>query len=296
MLIMGWFNIYAAVYNEEHKEILDLTQRYGKQFIWILATLILAVFIVVIDSRFYLFFSYFIYAGVMLLLVLVLVLGKEINGARSWFEFGSISLQPSEFAKFGTALGLAAYLSNKRQDLTKIKSIMPAIGIMLFPALLTALQPDMGSTIVFFAFFIVLFREGLSPFVFVSGILMVILFFLTLLVDNFYLETGLVVVALFLSWFATRNLKVWLLGLVIFIVTGGIMYTLGHFVFKSMGNEIILLITIVLAGILYAYYIYSKKAMALLIIYLFLLGSVLIYKRRRFCLQSCDEATSEGEG
>jgi rod shape determining protein RodA len=275
MLIMGWFNIYAAVYNEEHKEILDLSQRYGKQFIWILATLILAVFIVVIDSRFYLFFSYFIYAGVMLLLVLVLVLGKEINGARSWFEFGSISLQPSEFAKFGTALGLAAYLSNKRQDLTKIKSIMPAVGIMLFPALLTALQPDMGSTIVFFALFIVLFREGLSPFVFVSGILMVILFFLTLLVDNFYLEAGLVVVALFLSWFATRNIKVWLLGIVILIVTGGIMYTIGHFVFKSMGNEIILLITIILAGILYAYYIYSKKAMALLVIYLFLLGSFL---------------------
>jgi rod shape determining protein RodA len=245
MVIMGWFNIYAAVYNEEHKAILDLSQRYGKQFIWILATLVLAVFIVVIDSRFYHFFSYFIYAGVMLLLVLVLVLGKEINGARSWFEFGNISLQPSEFAKFGTALGIAAYLSNKRQDLTKIKSIIPALGIMLFPALLTALQPDMGSTIVFLAFFIVLFREGLSPFVFVSGILMVILFFLTLLVDNFYLEAGLVVVALFLSWFATRNLKVWLIGLVILIVTGGIMYTLGHFVFKSMGNEIILLITIV---------------------------------------------------
>ncbi len=275
MVIMGWFNIYAAVYNEEHKEILDLSQRYGKQFIWILATLVLAVFIVIIDSRFYLFFSYFIYAGVMLLLILVLILGKEINGARSWFEFGNISLQPSEFAKFGTALALAAYLSNRKQDLIKIKAIMPALGIMLFPTLLIALQPDMGSTIVFFAFFIVLFREGLSPFVFVSGILMVILFFLTLLIDNLYLETGLVVVALFLSWFATRNLKAWLLGLVIFIVTGGIIYILRHFIFKSMGNEIILLITIVLAGILYAYYIYSKKAMALFVIYLFLLGSVL---------------------
>jgi rod shape determining protein RodA len=177
--------------------------------------LVLAVFIVIIDSRFYVFFSYFIYAGLMLLLVLVLVLGKEINGARSWFEFGNLSLQPSEFAKFGTALALAAYLNNKRQELTKIKVILPAIGIMLLPAMLTAIQPDMGSTIVFFAFFIVLFREGMSPFVFVSGILMVILFFLTLLVDNFYLEAGLVVAALFLSWFAIRNLKAWLMGLVI---------------------------------------------------------------------------------
>lgn len=275
MVIIGWFNIYAAVYNEEHKVILDLSQRYGKQFIWILATLVLAFFIVVIDSRFYIFFAYFIYAGLMLLLLLVLILGKEINGARSWFEFGNISLQPSEFAKFGTALALAAYLNNKRQDLTRIKVILPALGILLLPALLIALQPDMGSTIVYIALFIVLFREGMSPFVFVSGILMVILFFLTLLVDNFYLEAGLAIAAIILSWFGIRNLKVWLIGLAILTITGGIMYLFGHFVFKSMGNETILLITIILAGILYAYYFYTKKAMALLVIYLFLLGSVL---------------------
>lgn len=275
MVIMGWFNIYAAVYNDEHKEILDLSQRYGKQFIWILATLVLAVFVVIIDSRFYVFFSYFIYAGLMALLLLVLVFGKEINGARSWFEFGNISLQPSEFAKFGTALALAAYLNNKRQDFTKLKAIMPAVGIMLLPAVLIALQPDMGSTIVYFALFIVLFREGLSPFVFISGLLMVILFFLTLIVDNFYLEAGLVFVALLLAWFAVRNFKIWLIGLAILIVTGGIIYIFGHFVARSMGNETILLVTIILAGIIYAYFFYTKKAMSLLVIYLFLLGSVL---------------------
>jgi rod shape determining protein RodA len=275
MVIMGWFNIYAAVYNEEHKEILDLSQRYGKQFLWILATLVLAVFVVIIDSRFYVFFSYFIYAGLMALLLLVLVFGKEINGARSWFEFGNISLQPSEFAKFGTALALAAYLNNKRQDFTKVKVIMPAVGIMLLPAILIALQPDMGSTIVFFALFIVLFREGMSPFVFISGLLMVTLFFLTLVADNFYLQVGLVVVTLLLAWFAARNPKVWLMGSAILIFTGGIIYIFGHFIFRSMGDETILLVTIILAGIIYAYYFYSKKAMALLIIYLFLLGSVL---------------------
>ncbi len=275
MLIMGWFNIYAAVYNDEHKEILDLSQRYGKQFIWIMATLVLAVFVVIIDSRFYVFFSYFIYAGLMALLLLVLVFGKEINGARSWFEFGNISLQPSEFAKFGTALALAAYVNNKRQDFTKIKVIMPAVGIILLPVILIALQPDMGSTIVFFALFIVLFREGMSPYVFISGLLMVILFFLTLVADNFYLEAGLVFITLFLTWFAVRNPKIWLIGFAILIVTGGIIYIFGHLVSGSMGNETILLVTIILAGIIYAYYFYTKKAMALLIIYLFLLGSVL---------------------
>ena len=120
MVVMGWLNIYAAVYNEEHTAILDLSQRYGKQFVWILATIVLAIFIVIIDNRFYFFFGYFIYGGGILLLLLVLILGKEINGAKSWFEFGSFTLQPSEFAKAGTALALARYLNSRGQELTRL--------------------------------------------------------------------------------------------------------------------------------------------------------------------------------
>ena len=170
LIFMGWINIYAAVYNEEHSGILDMSQRYGKQFLWIIASLVLAVFIVIIDNRFYFFFSWFIYGVCMLLLVLVVLVGKEINGAKSWFEFGSISLQPSELAKFGTSLALASYLNSKRQDLTRISVFIPATAIIILPAMLTLLQPDMGSAIVYFSLFIVLFREGMSPYIFVSGI------------------------------------------------------------------------------------------------------------------------------
>ena len=122
---------------------------------------------------------------------LVLVFGKEINGAKSWFELGGLSLQPSEFAKFATALALAGYLNTKRQDLTRLKVIIPAVAIIFLPALLIALQPDMGSSVVFFALFIVLFREGMSPYIFVSGLLMIILFFLTLVMNNLYLTIAL---------------------------------------------------------------------------------------------------------
>jgi len=275
MIIMGWFNIYAAVYNDEHKEIFDFSQRYEKQFIWVMATLVLAVFIMIIDSRFYLFFAWFVYFITMLLLMLVLVFGKDINGARSWFEFGPVSLQPSEFAKFGTALALASYLNNRRNDLTKLKVIMPAVAIILFPAILTALQPDLGSTIVFFSFFIVLFREGMSPFIFISGVLMVLLFFLTLLINNLYLELALIAIAFLLVWFTTRKWKLWLTGLLIILFTGGILYTLNYFVIKSLGNETILVITLLVAGVAYAYYFYTKKAIPLLVIYLFLTGSIL---------------------
>jgi rod shape determining protein RodA len=275
LVAMGWFNIYAAVYNEEHKEILDLSQRYGKQFIWIFATIILAVFVIIIDSRFYTFFAWVIYGFLMLLLVFVLVFGKEINGARSWFEFGPVNLQPSEFAKFGTALALASFLNNRRQELIKLKGMIPAAGIIIFPALLTALQPDLGSTIVFFSFFIVLFREGMSPFIFVSGVLMLILFFFTILFDNLYLELSLVLIAFLLTWFATRKWKLCFTGLAIFIVIGGALFMLDHFILKSLGNEMVLMITLILSGIAFAYHIYIRKSFTVLIIYLFLFGSIL---------------------
>ena len=275
LVTMGWFNIYAAVYNEEHKEILDLSQRYGKQFIWILATIVLAVFVVIVDSRFYYFFAWFIYAGLMLLLVLLLVIGKEINGAKSWFEFGPLSLQPSEFAKFGTALALAAYLNNHRQELTKLRVIIPASAIIILPAMLTALQPDMGSTVVFFAFFIVLFREGMSPFIFVSGLLILIFFFLTLVINNLNLELALVSIAFLLVWLSTRKWKPSFAGLGIFLIIGGVLWAFDHYVLKSLGNELVLLITVILSGLAFAYYIYLKKAFEVLIIYFFLLGSIL---------------------
>jgi rod shape determining protein RodA len=275
MVIVGWFNIYAAVFNEERSAMLDFSQRYGKQFVWIIAAIVIAVFVVIIDSRFYFFFSWFIYGILMLMLLLVLLFGTEINGARSWFEFGNFSLQPSEFAKFGTALALAVYLSSKRHDLTKFNIFIPAVGIILLPAFLTALQPDMGSTVVYFALFLVLFREGMSPYIFVTGLLMLILFFLTLLVNNLYLTIALILTGFFLLWFATRKWKLVTAGALIFMIIAGILYLLDFYLIKSLGTELVLLIALILAGPLYALYIYSKKAIPVLVIYLFLACSIL---------------------
>jgi rod shape determining protein RodA len=275
LVTMGWFNIYAAVYNEEHAGLLDLSQRYGKQFIWIIASLVIAIFVVIIDNRFYFFFSWFIYGFAMFLLVLVLLVGAKINGARSWFEFGSLSVQPSEFAKFATALALAGYLSAKRQELTKLKMIIPATAIIIIPALLTALQPDMGSSIVYFSLFIVLFREGMSPYIFVSGLLMLILFFLTLLVNSFHLTIVLLIFASLLILIATRKWKMVLSGAAVFVIIGAILFLLNYYVIKRLSNELIVFISLLLSGVAYAYYIYSRKAISVMIIYLFLIGSIL---------------------
>jgi rod shape determining protein RodA len=275
MIFMGWLNIYAAVYNEERSGILDLTQRYGKQFIWIMAALVIAIFVVIIDSRFYFFFSWFIYGALMFLLLLVLIFGSVVNGARSWFEFGGFSLQPSEFAKFGTALALSYYLSARRQDLTRVTVIAPAIAIIMLPALLTALQPDTGSMIVYFSLFLVLFREGMSPYIFVTGLLMIVLFFLTLLVNNLYLTIALIVITFFLLWFATRKWKLVILGAAIFLSITGLLYLLDHYVVKSIGSELVIFLSLLLAGVVYAFYIYNKKAVPVLILYLFLACSIL---------------------
>jgi rod shape determining protein RodA len=275
MVIIGWLNIYAAVFNEERSALFDVTQRYGKQFIWIIAAIILAVFVVIIDSRFYFFFAWFIYGAVMLLLAMVLVFGTEINGARSWYEFFGISLQPSEFAKFGTALALAAYLSAKRHDLTQLSVIIPAVAIIMLPAVLTALQPDMGSTVVYFALFIVLFREGMSPYIFVSGLLMLVLFFLTLLVNNLYITVVMIVIAFLILGLATRKWKLCFTGAGIYLFMAGIMYILDYYLFKSLGSELVLFISLILSGLVYSVYIYNKRAVQAMIIYLFLAGSIL---------------------
>ena len=275
LIIMGWFNIYAAVYNEEHSGLLDLSQRYGKQFIWIIAAVVISIFVVIIDNRFYFFFSWFIYGACMLLLILVVVFGKEINGARSWFEFGGFSLQPSEFAKFGTALALASYLNTRRQDLTRLSAIVPAAAIILFPALLTLLQPDMGSAVVYFSLFIVLFREGMSWYIFVSGLLMIVLFFLTLLTNNLYLTIGIITIAVFLVWFTTRKWNIVLFSTGIFILITVIMYLLDHYIIKSIGDEMVIFISLILSGAVYAFYIYNKRALSLFVIYIFLIGSII---------------------
>ncbi len=287
LIIMGWFNIYAAVYNEDEAGILNLSQRYGKQFVWIVATIVLAVFIVIIDTRFYVFFAWFIYAGLILLLLLVLIIGKEVNGAKSWFEFGPVSLQPSEFAKFATALALAAYLSSKKHDLTKVATFLTASAVILFPATLILLQPDTGSAVVFLALYIVLFREGLSPYIFVAGLLMAILFFVTLLFENLYITIALILVAFLLTLAATRKQKVCFAGLGILIVTTGIIYLFSYFVLKIRSSEeMIILVSLIISGLFYGLYIYNRKAVSILIIYLYLVGSLLFLNSVQFAFNN----------
>ena len=286
LVIIGWFNIYAAVYNEEHTRIIDLSQRYGKQFIWILATLVIAVFVVVIDSRFYTFFAWFVYGFAILLLMLVLVLGREINGARSWFQIGALSLQPSEFAKFSTALALAAYLNSRKLDLNRFRSFVISGGIILLPAALVAIQPDMGSSLVYFSLFMVLFREGMSPYIFISAFIMLILFFFTLLFNNLYLTVGLIGIAFILAWLTSRKWTVVFAGAGVFMASSAVVWLFNRFITRSLKDDQILFFALILSGVAYGVYFFNKKAVSLLVIYIFLVGSLLFVNSVNFAFNS----------
>jgi|WetSurMetagenome_2_1015567.scaffolds.fasta_scaffold09048_2 rod shape determining protein RodA len=273
LMLMGWVNIYAAVYNEEHANIFDFSQRYGRQLLWILAAILLAGVVIIIDNKLYFFFAWLFYGISIFLLLLVLVAGKEIHGARSWFEFGAFSIQPSEFAKFATGLALASYLSSRGQHISGFWNMVRATIIILFPAGLIALQPDMGSVITFFAFFIVLFREGMSLYVFVSAVLMVAIFLLSLLLGNLIVAIGLVVLAVIAIWMVTgRSMALFVAGSL--IISGGISFLAGRFIF-GYGLGLTVIIAVVLTGLSVAWLIFRRKLKALLIIYSFLIGGVL---------------------
>ena len=120
MMAFGWMNIYSANIMEADTGIFDFSQRFGKQLIWIGASIILAIFLLVLDAKFYIHFSYFLYAFIVIILLGVLVFGREINGAKSWFVIGGFQLQPSEFAKPVTALALANLLTSHNLSLIHI--------------------------------------------------------------------------------------------------------------------------------------------------------------------------------
>lgn len=214
---MGWLNIYAAVYNEEHQNIFDTTQKYGKQLIWIGGAAIIAFSILLIDAGFFTVFAYWFYGIVLLLCLLVPFLGREVKGSRSWFRFGDIGVQPAEFMKFATSLALAKFLSNENlvivsryrlrlKDLIKnYKNTILAVMFLVVPlVIIKGLQDETGLAIVFAAFIIVLYREGLSINFLLFGLLAVILFVLSLVVAH---VTTLIIVLGSISAFSLLFIK-----------------------------------------------------------------------------------------
>lgn len=209
MVLLGWFNIFAAVYDETaNQSIFDFSLNSGRQLMFIAASAIIILAILIVDMRFYEAAGWLIYGAVIFLLILVPIIGKEVGGNKAWLGIGSFGVQPSEFAKFATALVVAKIIGSVGFRMDRPRNQMILFGIILVPMALILLQKDFGTALVFTAFLLVFFREGMSPFLLIIGIAMAVIAILTLIVDNqWYLHGGIVVLALIIVFFGKRTVK-----------------------------------------------------------------------------------------
>ena len=201
----GWINIYAASYTDENIQAFDFSSKYGKQLLWILFSIPLIILILFINAKFYQRFSSIFFIFSLLTLIGLFLFGTEVNGAKSWYRFGSIGIQPSEFAKAFTALALAKLMSDRKYNLSVLKNQLKAFIIIFLPAFLIALH-DPGSAIIYLAFFFVLNREGLTLAYIIFGALSIVLFIATILVGMKVIISSLfILITTFIIYNIYRN-------------------------------------------------------------------------------------------
>jgi rod shape determining protein RodA len=275
LILLGWINIYASVFNQEHQSIFDTSQRYGKQLIWIGAALGIAFVILIVESNFYVLFSYFIYGFIVLLLVLVLFAGTVVNAQKGWLMFGSFGFQPSEFCKFATGLALANYMNTHGFKLQQVKSLVIVSLIILVPAALILLQNDTGSALVYFSLVLVLYREGLSGVVLFFGTLMIVLFVLALIVSNLTLSLLLLVFVLVAFFVVYPRYKQYLKIPAIFASSILLFYLINLAIGSKYGVSEIITVGSLAAGIVILIYSLHKKYANYITISLIFLGSLL---------------------
>ena len=272
LVFMGWINIYAAVYNEEYSSIFDISQRYGKQLIWIGAALAIGFTLLIIDSKFYVLFAYVFYAITIFLLIAVLLFGTKVKGATSWFQIGGFAIQPAEFVKFTTALALAKYVSSYNFKMHRLKSLLTIGLILLLPVVLIFLQNDTGSALVIGVFILVLFREGLSGFVIVLALLVATTFILTLMLSPFHTILILSLAAIVFHYFLRQQLSETIKAFSIFASLSAAFLFGGFFFHLTQSQVQLLLSAAIISSIIFAIYSFRHRLYSMLIVIVIYLG------------------------
>ena len=209
LVTLGWLNIFAAIYDESaNQTIWDLSLSSGRQLMFIAAAIVIVVAINIIDVRFYETFAYLFYGLILLLLFLVPFIGKEVGGNKAWIGIGSFGVQPSEFAKFITALAVAKFIGSVGFKMDNLRSQAILFALIGFPIILIQLQKDTGTALVFTSFVLVFYREGMSPFLLIVGICAATIFILTLMVPNqIYLHGSIAVILIVVIAIGKKKLK-----------------------------------------------------------------------------------------
>lgn len=256
LLFAGWANIYSAAYNPDHPNLFDTSMEYGNQSVWIVICLVLGSALLMVRGEFIKDMAVPAYGVVLLLLALVPVLGKEVGGNTNWLQIGPIRIQPSEFAKFTTALVLTRYLSGLK-SFSGTRARLIATLIIIAPVLLILLGKDVGTALTFGAFILVLYREGLSGNILLLAIGVAILAVLSLImresmftipfwskqVSGQYFLIGLITVACLLAFFVVsrfvmKRYRKRLYGFIAFTLVGSAVFISGFdFAYQNVLSE-----------------------------------------------------------
>lgn len=279
LVIFGWVNLYAANFNPEHPVFFDTGKEYFKQLIWIGLSGVLIWAISLTDSKFFVEFAYIFWGFTVFLLLTVLIFGKEVNGARAWFEIGSFRIQPAEFTKVAVVLSVSRIMSRFNFSFNNYRHLAKLALILGTPILLIFFQNDTGSALVYFSLVLVMYREGLNPIVLVIGLIAAIVSVMTLIVEpaTIYIVLGIGLLAYLWIIGAKNALKLTLIGSVIVMLIAYVLLRM-----QSSGSHIttIVLLALVFASALLVYLAISKRDLRLFI------GTVVLWVAMGFAYSS----------
>jgi rod shape determining protein RodA len=213
-VLSGLLCIYASVFKETNPNIYDMDMNYGKQLLWVVISSFIALLILLVDEKLFYAFAYGFYGITIILLIATFAIGAEIKGSSSWIRIGGFQIQPAEFAKFGTALALAKFLSGYNIDFKDLKVKLISFAIIGLPMIIILLQNETGSALVFASFSLVLYREGLPGWILLGGVGLAILAVLALLFPPIYIIITLAILAAIILVFVRRTM------LLIFLTIG----------------------------------------------------------------------------
>ncbi|MFO7615865.1 MAG: rod shape-determining protein RodA [Bacteroidales bacterium] len=276
MVIFGWMNIYATTYGEPGSgSLFNFGSQYSKQFYFILTAFLIAILVLTIESKFWAFFSYPIFVLGLLVLLLTMLFGQVINGAKAWIFIGPLSLQPAEFAKFATALAIAKILSRFNFQFTRLRDLLILGVVTALPIALIILQKDTGTALVYLAFVFVFFREGLSWLVLMIGGLAILLFLLTLVMPLTTLLPLVSLAGLILAWVFQRRFRFFLWGTLMLASLFGLAIWIGQYSGKSLTVTQLFFIASMVAFLIWLVIIIRKRYQALLVLLFTWLGALI---------------------
>lgn len=274
LVIFGWMNIFASSYNDQFKTIFDVKQNYGEQLLWILVSFIMIILLFAIDHRLYHYFSYVIFGFSILMLVMVLAFGVEVNSSRSWIRIFGFNFQPSEFVKIATALGIARYLSGYNIKLWNWKSMMVIAILIGLPVGLISIQPDWGTALVFSCFILVMYREGMPGWILASSLFITLLFLMTLLLSN--VTVIIILITFALIGFGIINRSVFhplIAGIMIILIFILIRFSLPRLPVKPDAYQMIM-ISLLISSVIYLVLALVRKIKNVMLVLIFLFGFI----------------------